>query len=450
MRLWSSLLLAIALAACSGESPPIDELSLRDALGVAPGAIAQLTLAQQRALAERLESARRAQTDSETLAPQKTPEGDVRVVDEARHARGADALIVAIEDATTVHAHPADVSTQDALPPLEGTPAVETLDAETRALNGRAGAVLVELLRAANAKRLVRVTQWPVAAVAIEDAVYVNAGWLVLMASLEPDDAGPPRPTLAPAAIRGNPYSTYVSLAACTNDVSTRCSGCIATGGCDEKATLTDFPSGRDECVWLVADQNRIAQLCAAAMMSMSTVARCVRDRSGCSITNPVNTIAGIQSAAAFLASPQCVSALNACLSGEQPSTAVFNDAGTQNSSPSQVKGCQDPFTSCAASFKACDNACKSGSCSGKNGDSCSKTSDCSSCSSCSSTKGDACNCSKSSSSGSSSSGSSNNCGGSNSNCSKCETSSPVDPFLPPIALLAPILYLALRSRRRA
>lgn len=452
VRVWLFALL-FALIGCSGaEAPPIDELALRDALGASPSVLTQLTEAQLKALADRLETARRGQSGAEKLELQKTPEADVRLVDEARKGRGEDALIAGVEVAAAIEPRPTEVVTStDPLPPFEGTPATDTASAEKRALDGRAGSIVLDLLRTSGAKRIERVVQWPIGAVAIGDTVYVNAAWLVAMASLESVDAGTPRPTLQPAALHGNPYNTYASLAACTTDVGMRCDACLATGGCDESATLSDFGNGRAECEWLVADKNRIAQLCAAALMSMSTVARCVRDRSGCSITNPTNTTAGIASAAAFLKETRCVQALNACLSGETNSATVFVDGGSeQTSAPPDSKGCQDPFTACASAYKGCDKACQSGSCSGSGGPSCGKTSSCSSCSSCNSSKGDSCDCGKSSSSTSSSPSSSSggkNCGG----CKNCETArSPVEPYLPPIALLAPLLYLAVRSRRRA
>jgi hypothetical protein len=438
-RLWL-VLCAVVLLACSGEgAPPLDELSLRDALGATPATIAALSNEQLKALADRLEKTRLAQNDVEPLTPQKTPEGNVRSVDEARRGRGTDALIVAIESDKELAAHPVEAASNDPLPPLEGTAATDTLDAERRALDGRAGAILVELLRTSGAKRLERVVQWPIAAVAIGDTVYVNAAWLVVMAALE--ETTTPRPTLQPAALKGNPYSTYSSIAACTDDVGMRCAGCLSTGGCDDTASLSDFGSGRAECEWLVADQKRIEQLCVSAMMSIATVARCVRDRSGCSLS-AFNTSSGIALAATFIASPTCMSALHVCLSGSTPS-----DAGpTTTQAPADAKGCQDPFSSCASSFKACNNACKSGSCSGSDGDSCTKSSSCSSCSSCNS-KNDSCGCGKSSSStSSSSSGSSKSC---QAGACKCQEG-PVEPFIPSIALLAPILYLAFRSRRRA
>lgn len=445
-RFWWSVALIGALSACSGaEGPPLDELSLRDALGASPDALALLSDAQLRALAERLEAARHAQKGPERLPNlDEVAEREVRALDEARRLRGDDVFVAGVEIASTIAPRPDDVESSEALPPIDGL-----TDAERRALDGRAGGILLDLLHAGKATRIERVIQWPVGAVAIGDTVYVNGSWLAIMAALPSGDAGA-RPMLQPAALQGNPYNLYSSLAACTTDVGMRCDACLATGGCDDKATLSDFGDGRAECEWLVADRNRIAQLCATAMMSISNVARCVRDRSGCSIADTSNSTSAIGSAAAFLAQAKCVAALNACLSGGSSTSVVFVDAGPDapppaSAPPPESKGCQDPFSSCASSWKGCDNACKSGSCSGTQGPSCNSTSSCSSCSSCSSNKDNGCSCGKSSSSSSSSSS------GSSNNCKNCGTaSSPVEPYVPSIALVAPLLYLVIRSRRRA
>jgi len=445
-RFWWAIALSGVLSACSGDDgPPLDELSLRDALGASPDAVSLLSDVQLRALAERFEAARHAQYGAEELAVAKTPEAEIRLVDDARKRRGDDVLVAGVEVASAIEPRPNDVSeSNEPLPPIDGL-----TDAERRALDGRAGEILLDLLQTSGATRIERIVQWPIGAVAIGDTVYVNGVWLVIMASLPSGDAGV-RPTLQPAALHGNPYNTYSSLAACTTDVGMRCDACLSTGGCDDKATLSDFGDGRTECEWLAADRNRIARLCAAALMSLSTVARCVRDRSGCSIADTTNSTTGIASSAAFLAQTRCVEALNVCLSGGSSSSVVFVDAGTDapppaTSPPPENKGCQNPFAACASSWKACDNACKSGSCNGGKGSSCNSGSSCSSCSSCSSNQDNGCSCNKSSPSGSSSSsGSSNNCKG-------CETaSSAMEPYVPSIALVAPLVYLVIRSRRRA
>ncbi len=472
---------ALTTIACGGSdtAPPFDELTLRDALGASPEVIARLSPHARRALANRLEAARATQHDHEPVpageASATTVESEVRTVDATRLSRGSDVLVLARAEhapsGATLHAWAESAETlgdsRDPLPPMENATGGETAALEARAIDGKAGAILVDLLKASGAQRLVRVTQWPVAAIASGEVIYVNAGWLVAMSALEDDDAGAlHRPTMHTASIRGNPYNTYASLSACTTDVGTRCGSCVASGvGCDEKAVLTDFSDGRSECAWLTADSSRIAQLCAVALMSISSVASCVQERSGCSIPGAANTKAGLSAANTFLSNPNCLKALDACLSGEgSGGGVVFVDAGGGGSSspPPSTEGCKDPFSACSSSFKGCDNACKSGTCSGAQGDSCKSGSSCTTCSSCDS-KNDSCGCGKSGSSSggsgsSGSSGSKSGCGsssgssgGSSSSCGKCEAqrpTSPIAPFVPPAALLAPLLYLVVRGRR--
>ena len=439
-------------AACSGsDSPPIAELQLRDALSATPEAIAALPEPARRALADRLESARKVPAGDEPAKDHATADAEVRSVDEARAARGDDALIVAFDTHAALHPHGDDGAPSDApLPPIEGGPAGETAADEARALGGRAGTIVLELARASGAHHVVRVTQWPIAAVAVGDTIYVNASWLVALASIEDPsarDGGVHRVPLQAAALRGTPYRTYETLAACTNDVSTRCNSCVTSGlDCDENATLSDFGNGRAECDFLMADQERIAQLCALALMSISSVSRCVNEKSGCSIpSGTTNNSASLSATKAFLLDQTCIRALNTCLSGST-STAVTADAGTSSTAPRSSEGCQDPFSACSSSLKGCNNSCKTGSCSGKDNDSSSG----SSCSSCNS-KGDSCGgCSKSddsTSSSSSGSSSSSSCG---KNCNKCESARPthpLEPLVPPAMLALPLLYLLYRAR---
>jgi hypothetical protein len=445
----ATLAVLISLFAACSNAPPLAELPLRDALSATPEAIAELPESARRSLADRLESARKVPQPREPAPTQATAADEVRTVDAARIARGADALVIALDKESSLHVHVDDGAPIDApLPALEGAPATDTADDEARAIDGRAGAILVDLAKVSGARHVVRVTQWPIAAVAVGDTIYVNAAWLVALASLETSDAGAHRPLLHTTALRGNPYRTYDTLAACTNDVSTRCATCIASGvDCDETATLSDFGSGRAECDYLAADPQRVAQLCALALMSISSVSRCVNETAGCSIpSGTTNNTASLSATSVFLSNSRCISALNQCLSGST-STAIAPDAGESSSAPRSTEGCQDPFSACASSMKGCSKACQAGSCSGEKGDSCGG----SGCSSCDS-KGDSCgSCSKSSDSTSSSS-SSSSCGGSGSKgCTKCASARPVhplEPLVPPAMLAMPLLYLLLRARR--
>ena len=391
LRGWRSLGVSCLIAAlafgCGGNDPPFDELPLRDALGASPESIASLPAEARRALAERLEEARAAQldVDSAPLGSNATPAGEVRALDTMRELRGAEALIVtALEhDAEGLSAQPLPGEIERdpslALPPLEGPASTITRDAEESALDGRAGVVLGELLKSADADRLVRVSEWPAGAVAIDGVVYVNASWLVALAALDdavPRAKSPSPPSYRPLAVGGNPYLTYGSLDACTKDVTQRCESCLASGGCDPHATLADFESGEDECRFLAEDPDRPRQLCALALLSIGTVGACVRSGApSCALPSATNQRSDLSLAMAFLAEDRCVQALSTCLAGDTPSSGTDIDINIS------TDGCQNPFTACASAFSTLDKSCKSRSCTGSGNQSCT------SCSSCKSTR---------------------------------------------------------------
>jgi hypothetical protein len=193
------------LALGCDQSPPLDELSLREALGAEPRAIAALPVEARRRLAERFEAAR-AQVERPSMlradvrAP--SPAGElVRALDGARTRDGRDALTVYALGAEEGTLHVAPLSA-GALVPADDLPADSSLgplpdsstrELEQRALDGRAGSVVRALVRAAGASRLERVIGWPAAAAAVGDTVYVNAAWLVALAALDDDaDGGAP------------------------------------------------------------------------------------------------------------------------------------------------------------------------------------------------------------------------------------------------------------------
>ena len=182
----------------SGTSPPLEQLGLRDALLARPEVIAALLPAAHQQLAQRFEDARRhpGNPQEPVVATAFTPVDEVRAVDEGRLGRGRDALIAGQLQLTAagleVPFFSAEVADGPApLPPLEGVPAGATAEDEAIALRGTAGAVLRGLLDQSGASRLVRVVSWPVAAVAIKEAVYVNAAWLMAMAPLPTHGADP-------------------------------------------------------------------------------------------------------------------------------------------------------------------------------------------------------------------------------------------------------------------
>lgn len=190
------------MVGCGGEAPPpLDSLSLREALSAEPRVIAGLPQAARKKLAERLEAARTEAVSTETLgvdpAAMDAARGAavlLRGVDAARERAGRDAVIVAqVErgpDQVFVHPVPDAVAEGDGVPLPPWNVEGETAEAEKRALAGAAGASLRALMAASGARRLVRVVAWPSAAVAVGDSVYVNAAWLVALSSREEVDAG--------------------------------------------------------------------------------------------------------------------------------------------------------------------------------------------------------------------------------------------------------------------
>ncbi len=397
---------------CSGADPPFEELPLRDALTASPEAIAALPPEAQRELATRLEEARASQFDADTAppGPNPTPAGEVRAFDAIRELRGDDILVVSTlergRNGLSRQPFPGELRRDPGLtlPPLEGPLEAATADAEESALDGRAGIVLGELIKSSGASRLVRVSEWPAGAVAMDDVVYVNASWLVALSSLDPRDpakksAGPP--IYRPMSVGGNPYLTYGSLAACTTDVSQRCESCLKSGGCDPRPTLADFANGEEECRFLAEDPARPRQLCALALLSIGTVSACVRDGApSCSLPSVTNTSSELSVAIAFLSEDRCVQALETCLSGGSPDQG--GGSNTNIDLHVSTDGCQNPFTACASAFTSLNDSCKSRSCTGSGNQSCT------SCSSCKSTNtGNSCgSCGSGGSTGSSSSSS--------------------------------------------
>jgi hypothetical protein len=462
-RPWSArALLASAaiplLAACAAGAPPLEALDLRDALTAEPDVIASMPEAARRELAERLDDPDAASGPVDRVALQigATPAADVRKLDDAREARGEDVVVlsalergptdVAIRAVRVARAAADDV----ALPALEGADKSRTIALEERALDGRAGRILGHVLAAQGAHRLVRVTGWPVGAVAAGDVVYVNASWLVAMASLEkPGESGRSRgtaPVLHTLSLGGNPYLTYATIEACVADVGQRCTACVTSGACDDPPALTDFTSARAECDFLAKDPRHTEELCALALLSITAYADCVRRSAPtCPIPSAPATSSGLSAADPFLTTEGCATALDICISGA-PDTS--GSGGDFTLIDVDTSGCTDPFTACASSCKGLSDGCKTGSCSGSNTSctSCSGNSGSSSCSSCSnSSGGSSCDsCSK----GSSSSGSGSSCSGKGCKCE--QAASPPAPVGSIAWLLAPLGFLFVRARRRS
>ena len=185
MRL--KLMFAVILfVGCDQGAPPFDELPLRDALRAEPEVVAALPENARTRLAARLETARvnDIAIDEVDASQAAGPATLVAALDRARQRRQSEPLMVGVlgNGAGWPIRDCAVPSHAPALPPFEGPPATATATMETRALETEAGAAVRGLLAASGAHHLVRVVGWPVGAVAIDDAVYVNAAWLVSLA----------------------------------------------------------------------------------------------------------------------------------------------------------------------------------------------------------------------------------------------------------------------------
>lgn len=193
----AALFLIVSLFACGSgeETPPLDELALRDSLLAEPSVIAQLRPDVRQRLRARFVSERlRADAITEFTPQQDTPlANQVLGMDATRFSAGRDALIAGSwqqvdhtgqnGQRTQAVAFTAPVAEQptSTLPPMQGDMSGDTILMEQRALAGEAGAVIEQLLQTSNAQRVERVIAWPIAALSAGGTVYVNASWLTAM-----------------------------------------------------------------------------------------------------------------------------------------------------------------------------------------------------------------------------------------------------------------------------
>lgn len=197
IRSLGALIVLLAVMACGSggeEPPPLDEMTLRDALLAEPAVVGKLGVEPRQRLRSRFAVARlqaepatevRTAMGAQPMAAQ--PMDRVLALDAIRFAAGRDALLTATWQSTSSGAQAQPYTTivapapEAPLPPLTGEPGGETLESESRALTGTAGAILEQLLRTTGATKLQRVVAWPIAALAMGDTVYVNGAWLVAM-----------------------------------------------------------------------------------------------------------------------------------------------------------------------------------------------------------------------------------------------------------------------------
>ena len=456
-------------------NPPLEQLGLRDALLAKPEVIAALLPPAHQQLALRFEEARRHPGDPQELlvAPELGPVEVIRTLDRGRLARGREALIAGEVRITPLGIEvpfftDEPAAPPDTLPPLEGVPAGATAEAETTALHGTAGAVLQALLLHSQATHLVRVVSWPVAAVAIQDVVYVNAAWLLALGPQSAAGATPPASSVgapveagcggavvesAQGSLPTSRITTYVSEPAksepeheSTSSASRAPVATLLRGG-EESHQQTDPPqylwSGGSAGSGAVgAAESRttttglpISSLTYALDSAADAATDCCRYTSsgGCNTEAP------------------CKSSSSSCSSGSGSGCSSGSGSGCNSGSGS---GCSSGSGGGCSSGSG--SGCSSGSgggCSSGSGGGCSSGSGggCSSGSGggCSSGSGSSC-----SGSGSSCSGSGSSCGSSSSgSCGKCSTISPrprgeiPDPVTVAF-LLAPLAFLVLQERR--
>lgn len=453
-----AILCALVLAgsgACSAETPPYEELPLRDALSAAPDVIAALPEQARRDVAQRLEEAHFVAGEEAAIAEADIPSvaALVRTADAAREDEEKDSLVLAAieprEGGFVLRGLGVGLEGEGSIEPsaLSGSKATSTAALEEAALRGRAGAILGALGARVEAREIVRTTGVPAGVVAMDGTMYVNASWLVALSALEAPGEGQAAiaapainvaPPKAPQSVPVNPYKLPNSVNECAFDVKDVCF-CAASLQCDHQQTDPTFANAQLECEWVNGADGRAEALCVLALMSMAAIRECVA-LSGSECSQQVVT--NRDEALAFIADAACVDVLNACLQYGKPSGSV--------SSPS------------APSRNACNSGCSGGSCDGCNNDCEQCNEDCSKCND---------NCAKCN----------DNCDQCNENCRECDENqknckgaggssaafeggtsycrmsrrasrvpeSPV-PFMGVLWFLAPAGYIARRIRRRA
>jgi hypothetical protein len=173
----------------------LEQLELRDALLAEPAVIAGLPRVAQQRLAGRFWAGVALDAPVQSMAPVQTtaPEQRLRRMDAQRQQQGQDAFLMgqwaqtAVAETLTPFYRPARSAPSSPLPALVGA-ATATAAQEARALAGRAGAAIEDLIKYSGITQLERVTGWPAAVLAIDDRLYINGAWLTAVAALEPGE----------------------------------------------------------------------------------------------------------------------------------------------------------------------------------------------------------------------------------------------------------------------
>ncbi|WP_437782873.1 hypothetical protein [Sorangium sp. So ce1097] len=390
IRRAAGLLALAALCACGAETPPYDDLPLRDALSAAPEVLAALPEEALLDLAARLEEAHGAAGGEAAVADAEIASVPalVRSADAAREERGQDAIVLgalepstegfvlrAVSSGARAVAAGAERGPEGPLerPVLAGEPASpETAPLEEAALDGRAGVILADLARRVDARDLRRVTGLPAGVVALDRTVYVNAAWLVALGALAPPGARPAAageavaipagPRIQPRSVDVNPYHLPGSIAACAAGVRDVCT-CAAAGSCEHERTDPAFADAQAECAWVNTDALNAEALCVLALMSIEGVKECVHAAgSGACAALP---IAGREGALAFAADAGCMAVLDRCLQFGRPTGPVVTQGGTSGSTVDTsgcgggCKGCNEDVAGCNQNCSDCNQNCR-------------------------------------------------------------------------------------------
>ncbi|WP_437800121.1 hypothetical protein [Sorangium sp. So ce693] len=383
-----ALLALPALGACGAETPPYDDLPLRDALSAAPEVLAALPEEVLHDVAVRLEEAHGEQGDETAIdgAEIASVPALVRSADAARDELGKDAVVLGAlepsEDGFVLRSVTAVAAGRGPEGPLDRpAPALagqaaspETAPLEEAALGGRAGEILAELARRADAHDVVRVTGLPAGVIAQDHTVYVNAAWLVALSALSPKDAPalpapaggaamPAWPRSEPRSVRINPYHLPSSVAECAAEVRDVCT-CAVAGQCEHDRTDPTFADAQAECSWVNAGALNAEALCVLALLSIDGVKECVLSAgSGACAALP---IAGRDGATAFAGDEGCMAVLDRCLQYGSPTVPAVTPSAPSGTSGGDgcgscgggCDGCNEDVSGCNQNCSDCNQNC--------------------------------------------------------------------------------------------
>lgn len=360
------------LSGCGEAAPPYDVLPLRDTLQATPEVIAALPLETRREIARRFQEENPGEVDvTEVPSPRDLGLDSIALtIDETRDALDQDALILGDvetnEEKIIVHLQDIEESTLGAIAPMEplvwrGLPDAPTASVEEAALRGRAGQWLQEMSKRSGSSEWVRITHLPLGVWTKNEKLYVNASWLVAMASLDegavPSNAGPQivfygePPGKSPLTVDFNPYNLPDSLLQCWDQVDTTCQ-CGTT--CDHEVTDPTFANAVEECAWVNADPANGAILCVLALLSNAGIRECVAS----GLTCPVTRVSSREDALQFLSHDTCVKFLDICLQDGYIPRPVNDSGNSGGSTPGNCGGCDTDCGGCGSTCSQCNEDC--------------------------------------------------------------------------------------------